>query len=77
MNEIFICLILYCCSFDIALTVAVVEAMEALPSPEAIQLVQSTLEDPRILQLSPTPDNVSLAGILGNNAVLLACFIHF
>ena len=45
--------------------------MESLPSPEAMQYVQSTVDDPRILQLSLTPDNLSLAGIHGNNVVLL------
>jgi len=62
-------------SFSIVLTVAVVEAMESLPSPEAMQYVQSTVDDPRILQLSLTPDNVSLAGIHGNNVVLLICYV--
>ena len=49
--------------------------MESLPSPEAMQYVQSTVDDPRILQLSLTPDNVSLAGIHGNNVVLLICYV--
>jgi len=49
--------------------------MEALPSPDAMQYVQSTVDDPRVLQLSLTPDNVSLAGIHRNSVGLLVSCI--
>lgn len=48
--------------FDLIVTVAVVEVMTALPAPEAKQLIQSTLQDPRVHMLPLQPHNISYSG---------------
>ena len=56
--------------FTIIVTVAVVETMVALSASEAIQLIQSTLQDRRIHLLPFLPHNVSFSGFQHINTLM-------
>lgn len=51
------------CRFNFILVVAVVETMTTLYATEAVQLIKSTLQDPRVHMLPIQPHNVSFSGL--------------